>query len=294
MSAFSRFASTTAPLTVTHQGLFPAVRFPSSEARRGAGRCRQCHHGNGSESRASRNHPDQFAGTAQAYEAFLSSEPILLAAALVSVYLILAMLYESLRPSHHHHLQPSGGERGRAAGAPSHSQNDLKHYRDHWHYSVDRHCQEERIMMDRLRSGRRAEERQETPTTHRRSVQSCASPILMNHHGALLGALPLALGSGTGPSCGGAGHYHHRRADYEPVLTLYTTPVVYLYFDSLQHWWDGVGIQNPQRPRRPGPCSSRTCMEIKSPKLSRSTLQDARYKREAMKPARAVVRTMTA
>jgi multidrug efflux pump len=65
---------------------------------------------------------------------------------------------------------------------------------------------------------------------------------------ALLGALPLALGTGTGSELrrplgitiiGGL--------IVSQVLTLYTTPVVYLYFDRLQHWWDGVrgrrGIQ---------------------------------------------------
>jgi Cu/Ag efflux pump CusA len=56
---------------------------------------------------------------------------------------------------------------------------------------------------------------------------------------ALLGALPLALGSGTGSELrrplgitiiGGL--------IMSQLLTLYTTPVVYLYFDSLQRWWD--------------------------------------------------------
>jgi multidrug efflux pump len=55
---------------------------------------------------------------------------------------------------------------------------------------------------------------------------------------ALLGALPLALGTGTGSELrrplgitiiGGL--------IMSQLLTLYTTPVVYLYFDSLQHWW---------------------------------------------------------
>ena len=61
---------------------------------------------------------------------------------------------------------------------------------------------------------------------------------------ALLGALPLALGTGTGSELrrplgitiiGGL--------IMSQLLTLYSTPVVYLYFDDLQHWWDGVHIR---------------------------------------------------
>ena len=64
-------------------------------------------------------------------------------------------------------------------------------------------------------------------------------PILMTTMAALLGALPLALGTGTGSELrrplgitiiGGL--------IVSQVLTLYTTPVVYLYFDRLQQWWD--------------------------------------------------------
>jgi multidrug efflux pump len=63
-------------------------------------------------------------------------------------------------------------------------------------------------------------------------------PILMTTMAALLGALPLALGTGTG--------YELRRPlgitiigglIVSQVLTLFTTPVVYLYFDRMQHWW---------------------------------------------------------
>src|SRR5438874_969672 len=61
---------------------------------------------------------------------------------------------------------------------------------------------------------------------------------------AILGALPLALGTGTGSELrrplgiaiiGGL--------IMSQLLTLYTTPVVYLYFDRLQHWWDRVRLR---------------------------------------------------
>ena len=76
-------------------------------------------------------------------------------------------------------------------------------------------------------------------------------PILMTTMAALLGALPLALGTGTGSELrrplgitiiGGL--------IMSQLLTLFTTPVVYLYFDRLRHWWERVrGIQA----RRPEP-----------------------------------------
>ena len=88
-----------------------------------------------------------------------------------------------------------------------------------------------------------AAERNEGKSSYDSIVEACLlrfRPILMTTMAALLGALPLALGSGTGSELrrplgitiiGGL--------IMSQLLTLYTTPVVYLYFDSLQRWWDG-------------------------------------------------------
>ena len=58
-----------------------------------------------------------FAGTAQAYQDSLRNEPILIAAALVTVYIVLGMLYESCMASHHDSFHAAIGGRGRDAGA---------------------------------------------------------------------------------------------------------------------------------------------------------------------------------
>jgi multidrug efflux pump subunit AcrB len=89
-----------------------------------------------------------------------------------------------------------------------------------------------------------AAERNEGKTSEESIFQACLlrfRPILMTTMAAALGALPLALGTGTGSELrrplgitiiGGL--------IVSQLLTLYTTPVVYLYFDRLQNWWQRV------------------------------------------------------
>ena len=72
-------------------------------------------------------------------------------------------------------------------------------------------------------------------------------PIMMTTMAAMLGAVPLAIGTGTGSELrrplgitiiGGL--------IVSQALTLYTTPVVYLYFDRLQHWWTSLRLRGAQ------------------------------------------------
>jgi multidrug efflux pump len=98
-------------------------------------------------------------------------------------------------------------------------------------------------------------ERQEGKSSRDAIVEACLlrfRPILMTTMAAMLGALPLAVGTGTGSEMrrplgitiiGGL--------IVSQALTLYTTPVVYLYFDRLQHWWlhARTGRRSAPRPR---------------------------------------------
>ena len=118
LSAFAKYAPNTAPLTVNHQGLFPAVTISfnlkpgvalgdavdaTTAAAAKIGLPSTIHTG--------------FAGTAQAYQDSLGSEPLLIAAALISVYMVLGNPLRKLHPSRHDHFHSSLGGRGRAAGA---------------------------------------------------------------------------------------------------------------------------------------------------------------------------------
>ena len=98
-----------------------------------------------------------------------------------------------------------------------------------------------------------AAERNEGKSSRDAIFEACVlrfRPILMTTMAALMGALPLAFGTGTGSELrrplgitiiGGL--------IVSQALTLYTTPVVYLYFDRLQQWW--TRLWSPARPIEP-------------------------------------------
>ena len=244
LSAFASFAPDTAPLTVTHQGLFPAVTI-SFNLKPGVALGDAV---NATTAAAAKiglppTIQTEFAGTAQAYQSSLSSEPILIAAALVAVYLILAILYEScIHPITIISSLPAASVGALLALQFTHT--DLSIIAIIGIILLIGIVKKNAIMMIDFAL---AAARDEGKNSYDSIVEACMlrfRPILMTTMAALLGALPLALGTGTGSELrrplgitiiGGL--------IMSQLLTLYSTPVVYLYFDDLQHWWDGVHIR---------------------------------------------------
>ena len=138
-----------------------------------------------------------FAGTLQAYQDSLSTEPILVVTALLAVYIVLGILYESLVHPLTIISTLAVGQRGRDAGADAvqdRSERDL----DHRNRAADRHCEEERHHDDRLCAGGGTREGKNTADAIFEACMLRFRPILMTTMAALFGALPLAFGTGTG------------------------------------------------------------------------------------------------
>jgi multidrug efflux pump len=237
LSAIAKTATATAPLSVNHQGLFPAITL-SFNLRPGVALGTAVNAINASATKVGLPATIQtgFAGTAQAYQDSLGSEPLLIATALATVYIVLGMLYESyIHPITILSTLPSAGVG--ALLALELTRTDLSVIAIIGIILLIGIVKKNAILMIDFAI---AAERNEGKSSRDAIFEACLlrfRPILMTTMAALLGALPLAVGGGTGSEL--------RRPLgitiiggllFSQMLTLYTTPVVYLYFDRLQQW----------------------------------------------------------
>ncbi len=252
LSAFAHFAPKNTALAVTHQGLFPAVTI-SFNLRPGVALGDAVNAINAAAAKVGLPPSIQtfFAGTAQAYQESLGSEPLLIAAALATVYLVLGILYESyIHPITILSTLPSAGVG--ALLALMFFRTELSIIAIIGIILLIGIVKKNAIMMIDFAL---AAERNEGKSSRDSIFEACMlrfRPIMMTTMAAMLGAVPLAFGTGTGSELrrplgitiiGGL--------IVSQMLTLFTTPVVYLYFDRIHVWW--VRRRASRRARQTGP-----------------------------------------
>ncbi len=249
LSAFAKLSHKVTALSITHQGLFPAVTISFNLGPGVAlGDAVDAVNAAAAQVGLPQSVQTVFAGTAQAYQDSLKNEPFLIAAALAAVYLVLGILYESyIHPITILSTLPSAGVGAMLALLIT--KTELTIIAMIGIILLIGIVKKNAILMIDFAL---AAERNEGKNSRDAIFEACKlrfRPILMTTMAALLGALPLAIGHGTGAELrrplgiaiiGGL--------VVSQMLTLFTTPVVYLYFDRLQHWWSGASSPAPAPP----------------------------------------------
>ena len=226
-----------APLAISHQSQFPAVTVSFNLAPGAAlGQAVDAINAAMAQFGTPASLRGTFQGTAQAFQASLSTQPYLIAAALIAVYIILGILYESfILPITILSTLPSAGVGAllmlMAAGY------DLSVIALIGVILLIGIVKKNGIMMVDFAITAERQRGAEPLDAIREACLMRFRPILMTTMAALLGGLPLMIGTGAGSELRKPlGLAMVGGLLLSQVLTLYTTPVVYLYLDRLQHW----------------------------------------------------------
>jgi HAE1 family hydrophobic/amphiphilic exporter-1 len=229
-----------APLVVNHQGQFPSVTISFNLAPGAAiGQAVAAIQAVQKELHPPLSLQTSFQGNAQAFGASLKSTPILILASLFVIYLILGVLYESMiHPITIISTLPSAGVGALLLLMAAHF--DLSVIAIVGIILLIGIVKKNGIML--VDFALHAEEN-EGLTTEESIYQACIKrfrPILMTTMAALLGAVPMMIGTGVGSEIRQPlGYAIVGGLALSQVLTLYTTPVVYIYLDRLQRWLFG-------------------------------------------------------
>ncbi len=237
LSAFAHYEPSNTALSVNHQGIFPAITLSFNLAP-GASLGPAVEHIEAArrEIRVPNTVHATFQGTAQAFQDSLSNQPVLILTALAAVYIVLGILYESfIHPITILSTIPSAGIG--ALLAIQFIRSDLNIIALIGIILLIGIVKKNAILMIDFAV---QVEREEGTSPVEAIYKACLlrfRPILMTTMAALLGAMPLALGTGVGSELrrplgitivGGL--------ILSQMLTLFTTPVVYIYMDRLQSW----------------------------------------------------------
>ncbi|MGA2043219.1 MAG: efflux RND transporter permease subunit [Roseiarcus sp.] len=253
LSTFARWTTTPVqPLSINHQGQFPATTISFNLAPGAAlSQATEAIQRAQSELKLPTTVNTSFQGNAQAFQASLTTVPLLIVAALVVVYLILGILYESyVHPLTILSTLPSAGVGALAM---------LMLFR--FDFSLIALIgvilligivKKNGIMLVDFAIVAEREDHLPAHDAVRRAALLRFRPIMMTTMAALLGGIPLMLGTGTGSEIRQPlGYAMVGGLIVSQALTLFTTPVIYIYLDELSDWLLGRRAAGPREERQP-------------------------------------------